>query len=53
MDAVYAEVHASNMSKVGGPIRADGKVLKGNGYRLPDLSRVLKRKSSKPAHPTP
>lgn len=25
MDAVFAEVHASNMTKVGGPVRNDGK----------------------------
>ncbi len=41
MDAVYAEVHASNMTKVGGPVRADGKMLKGDGYRPPDLSQIL------------
>jgi len=41
MDDVYAEVHASNMSKVGGPVRADGKMLKSDGYRPPDLSRIL------------
>jgi predicted HAD superfamily Cof-like phosphohydrolase len=42
MDEVYAEVHASNMTRVGGPIRADGKMLKGDSYRPPDLSRILK-----------
>jgi predicted HAD superfamily Cof-like phosphohydrolase len=41
MDEVYAEVHASNMSKVGGPLRADGKMLKGDGYRPADLSRIF------------
>jgi predicted HAD superfamily Cof-like phosphohydrolase len=35
MDAVYPEVHASNMTKVGGPVRGDGKMLKGDGYRPP------------------
>lgn len=44
MDAVYAEVHASNMTKVGGPVRGDGKMLKSDGYRAPDLSRVLQPK---------
>jgi predicted HAD superfamily Cof-like phosphohydrolase len=48
MDAVYAEVHASNMSKVGGPLRADGKMLKGDGYRPPDLSRILKSDRPRP-----
>jgi NTP pyrophosphatase (non-canonical NTP hydrolase) len=41
MDAVYREVHASNMTKVGGSVRADGKMLKGDSYRPPDLPRVL------------
>jgi predicted HAD superfamily Cof-like phosphohydrolase len=41
MDEVYREVHASNITKVGGPIRADGKMLKGDGYWPPDLSRIL------------
>lgn len=40
-----AEVHSSNMSKLGEdgrPIyREDGKVLKGPGYRAPDLESVI------------
>jgi predicted HAD superfamily Cof-like phosphohydrolase len=40
MDRVFAEVHASNMTKVGGPRREDGKFLKGDHYRAPDLSWV-------------
>ncbi|MFI5687423.1 MazG nucleotide pyrophosphohydrolase domain-containing protein [Streptomyces sp. NPDC051636] len=47
LDAVIAEVHRSNMSKLGpgGQIarRADGKVLKGEHYRAPDVSAVLRR----------
>ena len=43
--AAMAEVHRSNMSKLGSdgkPIyRADGKVLKGPSYRPPDLARLL------------
>lgn len=45
LDAVLAEVHASNMSKLGAdgkPImRDDGKVLKGPDYRKPDVAKVL------------
>lgn len=45
LDAVLDEVHASNMTKLGAdgrPVRrADGKVLKGPGYRPPDVRRVL------------
>jgi len=44
IDDVFAEVHRSNMSKLGAdgkPIyREDGKVLKGPNYTPPDLSFV-------------
>ncbi|MET9086756.1 MazG nucleotide pyrophosphohydrolase domain-containing protein [Streptomyces sp. NPDC004237] len=47
LDAVIAEVHRSNMSKLGpdGQVarRADGKVLKGEHYRAPDVSAELRR----------
>lgn len=47
LDAVLDEVHASNMSKLGAdgrPLyRPDGKVLKGPGYRPPDIAAVLRR----------
>lgn len=47
LDAVIAEVHRSNMSKLGpdGQVarRADGKVLKGEHYAPPDVSAVLRR----------
>ena len=47
LDAVLDEVHASNMTKLGAdgrPVRrADGKVLKGPGYRPPDIEAVLRR----------
>ncbi|MFF7474309.1 MazG nucleotide pyrophosphohydrolase domain-containing protein [Streptomyces sp. NPDC008092] len=47
LDAVLAEIHRSNMSKLGpdGQVarRADGKVLKGEHYRAPDVSAVLRR----------
>lgn len=45
LDKCYAEVHASNMSKLdadGKPIhREDGKVLKGPNYFKPDLSKYV------------
>ncbi|UUU25342.1 MazG nucleotide pyrophosphohydrolase domain-containing protein [Streptomyces sp. DSM 40750] len=47
LDAVIAEIHRSNMTKLGpdGRIdrRADGKVLKGDHYRAPDVSAVLRK----------
>ncbi|MFC7993104.1 MazG nucleotide pyrophosphohydrolase domain-containing protein [Streptomyces pilosus] len=46
LDAVIAEIHRSNMTKrgPGGRVsrRADGKVLKGEHYEAPDVSRVLR-----------
>lgn len=45
LDAVLAEVHRSNMSKLGRDgrpiLRPDGKVMKGPDYRSPDLLGVL------------
>ncbi len=45
-DKVWEEVHASNMSKLdadGRPVRReDGKVLKGQNYFPPDISRIIK-----------
>ena len=45
LPAVFVEVHRSNMSKAGpdGEVRRrpDGKVLKGPGYRPPDLERLV------------
>jgi predicted HAD superfamily Cof-like phosphohydrolase len=47
LDAVIAEVHRSNMSKLdehGRPVlRADGKVLKSSRYRPPDVAAILAR----------
>jgi predicted HAD superfamily Cof-like phosphohydrolase len=47
LDAVIAEIHRANMSKLGPDgrptLRADGKVLKGDHYRAPDVSAVLRR----------
>lgn len=45
MDALFAEVHRSNMAKVGpdGQVirREDGKVLKPEGWTAPDIENVL------------
>ncbi|WP_369232846.1 MazG nucleotide pyrophosphohydrolase domain-containing protein [Streptomyces sp. R21] len=47
LDAVIAEIHRANMTKLGpdGDVarRADGKVLKGEHYRAPDVSEILRR----------
>ena len=47
LDAVIAEIHRSNMTKLGpgGQVtrRDDGKVLKGEHYEAPDVSAVLRR----------
>lgn len=52
LDAVIAEVHRSNMTKLGpdGRVtrRADGKVLKGDHYRAPDVAEVLRRQGWNP-----
>lgn len=34
-------VHASNLAKQGGPMRADGKVLKPEGWQPPDLAPLF------------
>jgi predicted HAD superfamily Cof-like phosphohydrolase len=41
-DPFWAEIHAANMRKVGGPMRADGKRLKPPGWRPADVSRVFR-----------
>jgi predicted HAD superfamily Cof-like phosphohydrolase len=47
MGDVFREIQRSNMSKLGAdgkPIyRADGKVLKGEGYTRPDIARILEQ----------
>ncbi|MFV0133259.1 MazG nucleotide pyrophosphohydrolase domain-containing protein [Streptomyces sp. HMX87] len=53
LDAVIAEIHRANMSKLGpdGRIdrRADGKVLKGEHYEVPDVAAVLRRQGWVPS----
>lgn len=46
LDAVIAEVHRANMSKLGPdglPITRDGKILKGPRFRPADIAAVLAR----------
>ena len=53
-EAAFAEVHRSNMSKLGEdgkPIRreGDGKVMKGPNYFKPDLAQFIEGKKEKAA----
>ncbi|MFE0627322.1 MazG nucleotide pyrophosphohydrolase domain-containing protein [Streptomyces sp. NPDC058864] len=53
LDEVIAEIHRANMSKLGPDgrptLRADGKVLKGEHYRAPDVAAVLRAQGWAPA----
>ncbi|WP_431945274.1 MazG nucleotide pyrophosphohydrolase domain-containing protein [Actinacidiphila sp. bgisy167] len=53
LDEVIAEIHRANMSKLGPDgrpaLRADGKVLKGEHYRAPDVAAVLRAQGWTPA----
>jgi predicted HAD superfamily Cof-like phosphohydrolase len=54
LDAVFKEVHESNMSKAypDGSVhfREDGKVLKGPHYKAPDIAALLNSKDSEGPH---
>jgi len=39
---VLAEVQRANMAKIGGEKRADGKIMKPEGWQPPDVARVLR-----------
>lgn len=39
----FGEVHRSNMKKAGGPVRADGKVLKPEGWEPPRIAMLWAR----------
>lgn len=41
IEALWAEVHRTNVAKAGGPIREDGKQLKPPGWTPPDIAGVL------------
>lgn len=38
---LWEEVHRTNMAKAGGPVRADGKRLKPEGWMPPDIVGIL------------
>ena len=42
-DALFAEIHRANLQKAGGPRRADGKILKPEGWQPADVTGVLHR----------
>ena len=42
-EALFAEIHDSNMTKIG-PADWPGKAIKGENYRPPDISKVLNAK---------
>lgn len=41
LEPFFDEVHRSNMTKIGGPVREDGKRLKPPTYSPPNLEKVL------------
>jgi predicted HAD superfamily Cof-like phosphohydrolase len=41
LDPIFEAVHQTNMLKVGGTTRADGKVLKPEGWQPPDIEKLL------------
>ena len=38
---IWDEVHKTNMAKLGGPVREDGKRLKPDGWQPPDVRSIL------------
>ena len=44
IEPFFDEVHRSNMAKVGGTRRPDGKWLKPAGWQPPDLARILRER---------
>lgn len=43
LQPIWEEVHRTNMMKVGGANREDGKVLKPEGWQPPDILNLLKQ----------
>lgn len=43
LEPFWTEVHRANMDKQGGPTREDGKKLKPEGWRPPDIEGILGR----------
>ena len=40
---IFDDVHRTNLAKVGGPTRSDGKILKPNGWTPPAIEPLLAR----------
>lgn len=51
LEAVWREVHAANMRKIGGATREDGKILKPNGWVAPNIAAALATPAPQPAAP--
>jgi predicted HAD superfamily Cof-like phosphohydrolase len=47
LEPVFAEIHRSNMTKGGGPVRADGKALKGPNFTPPNLLPIIQRQMAR------
>ena len=41
LEPIFKEIHRTNMLKIGGPTRADGKQLKPEGWQPPDLETIV------------
>jgi predicted HAD superfamily Cof-like phosphohydrolase len=41
LDPILDEIHRSNMTKIGGHIREDGKVLKPESYEPPNIKEII------------
>jgi len=41
LEPFFTEIHETNLAKLGSGRRADGKVLKGNGWRPPRIREML------------
>jgi NTP pyrophosphatase (non-canonical NTP hydrolase) len=39
---IWDEIHKTNMAKKGGKLRADGKLLKPEGWKPPEVERLIK-----------
>lgn len=42
LEPIFNEIHRSNMTKIGGPVREDGKVLKPATYEQPRLEPIIR-----------
>ncbi len=46
MRPIWDEVHRTNMAKKGGAIRTDGKRLKPEGWKPPEIERLIKEQQN-------